>query len=278
MRVEEFLRDSARRLPAKTAIVAGKKRVTFGELDRKSDRFAEALATQGVGRGDRIVFFMDTYLPAVIAIFGVLKAGAVSASIDPSTTADDLATVLNNCRAAGIVTEARLATTAARAMIGAPSVKLAVLSGGDCSPQAVGCLNFEEVIGGMAIANPPVAPGADTDAAFMVDASESVRLPEAAALTHLEAVAAVASTDIREDTVVQGVLPFSSGRGLNQMLGTVRAGATLVLEEPFAFPQALLNRVGRRAFPSLGSSAYGLVPQVGAQAADAVARHERADG
>ena len=43
MRVERFLRDSARRFPDKTALVAGGRRLSFAELDALSDRLAAAL-------------------------------------------------------------------------------------------------------------------------------------------------------------------------------------------------------------------------------------------
>ena len=101
MRVEQFLRDSARRLPGKTALVAGQARLTFAELDVMSDRLAAALAARGIARGDRVVIFLDNCCEAVVAIFAVLKAGAVFSPVNPSTKADKLAFILNNCRAAG---------------------------------------------------------------------------------------------------------------------------------------------------------------------------------
>ena len=88
MRVEDFLRDSARRLPAKTALVAGKRRLTFAELDVMSDRLAAALARRGIARGDRVVVFMENSFEAVVAIVAVLKAGAVFSPVNPSTKSD----------------------------------------------------------------------------------------------------------------------------------------------------------------------------------------------
>ncbi|MCB1488539.1 MAG: AMP-binding protein, partial [Bauldia sp.] len=59
MRVEQFLRASALRLPDKVALVAGKDRLTYGEIDRMSDRLAAAMRDRGLGRGDRVVIFTD---------------------------------------------------------------------------------------------------------------------------------------------------------------------------------------------------------------------------
>src|SRR5258708_30999351 len=111
MRVEDFLRDSARRMVGKTALVAGKRRVSFGELDVMSNRLAAALADRGIGRGDRVVVFMENSFEAVVAILAVLKAGAAFTPINPSTKSDELAFILDNCGVAGIITQARLAAT-----------------------------------------------------------------------------------------------------------------------------------------------------------------------
>src|SRR3984893_5475086 len=136
MRVEEFLRDSARRLPGKTALVTGKRRLSFAELDVMSDRLAAALANRGIRRGDRVVVLMENSFEAVVAILAVLKAGAAFSPINPSTKSDELAFILDNCDAAGIITQARLAGTAGAAVARAGSVKLVVLGGAGGAPAA----------------------------------------------------------------------------------------------------------------------------------------------
>ena len=114
MRVEQFLRDSAKRNADKTALVAGTRRLTFGELDKLSDRLARTLVARGVQRGDRVIVFMDNCWEAVVGIFAVLKAGAVFSPINPSTKVDKLAYVANNCRAGALITQARLLAVADR--------------------------------------------------------------------------------------------------------------------------------------------------------------------
>src|SRR6266576_414122 len=99
MRVERFLIESAVRHPGKTAVVAGARRISFSELNRASDKLAAALLKHGFKRGDRAAIFMDNCWEAVASIFAVLKAGGVFVPLNPSTKADKLAYVLNNCRA-----------------------------------------------------------------------------------------------------------------------------------------------------------------------------------
>src|ERR1700751_4959417 len=129
MRVERFLRDSAQRFGDKVALVTGGARVTYGELDRASDRLAAALAARGIVRGDRVIIFMDNCREAVIAIFAALKAGAVFSPLNPSTKPEKLAYVINNCRARGLVTQHKLRGVAGAALAETASVDVTVVAG-----------------------------------------------------------------------------------------------------------------------------------------------------
>ena len=50
MLVDEFLERTAARDPDKTAVVAGNRRVTYGELERESNQLAHALLDRGLER------------------------------------------------------------------------------------------------------------------------------------------------------------------------------------------------------------------------------------
>src|SRR6202011_2707376 len=144
MRVEQFLRDRARRFGNKVALVAGGARLTYREPDRGSDRLAGALAARGIARGDRVIVFMDNCREAVIAIFAALKAGAVFSPINPSTKAEKLAFVLDNCRARALITQEKLRAVASVALAEAPSITLTVVAG--AREPLRGALSFEAAL------------------------------------------------------------------------------------------------------------------------------------
>src|SRR5262245_59096506 len=130
-RVEDYLSASARHFGDKIALVASGRRLTFAELDALSDRVAVALKKGGVGRGDRVLVFMDNCWEAVVSIFAVLKADAVFSPVNPSTKADKLAYVANNCRAVAILTQARLMSVATEAAQACKSVTLMMVANAD---------------------------------------------------------------------------------------------------------------------------------------------------
>jgi long-chain acyl-CoA synthetase len=246
MRVEQFLRGSAARFADKLALVAGNRTLTYGELDALSDRLAAALRAHGVVRGDRVVVFIDNCWEAVAAIFAVLKAGAVFSPINPSTKADKLAFVLNNCRAAALVTQERLAGIANAALADAASVRLSIVAGARGASAIPGAVSFEDAAARDAPA--PQDAGVALDLAMLIYTSGSTGFPKGVMMTHRNVVAAASSiTSYLENTpddVILNVLPISFDYGLYQVLMAAKVGATLILEKSFAFPQVILQKLG----------------------------------
>lgn len=248
MRVEKFLGASAAKFPGKIAVAAGGSRLRYAELDQASDRLAHALAAGGIKRGDRVVVFMDNCWEAVAAIFAILKAGGVFVPINPSTKADKLAYVLNNCRASGIVTQARIAAAADSAAAEAPSVRLTVIANGKEAAGGKNRIRFED-----AIKSDPKEPlpfaGIEIDLAMLIYTSGSTGFPKGVMMTHQNVVAAATSiTTYLENTpddIILNVLPISFDYGLYQVLMAMKMGATVVLEKSFAFPQAIFETMKR---------------------------------
>ncbi len=259
-RIEHFLADGAARHPQKVALVAGGRRLSYRELDELSDRLAHALAAGGVGRGDRVLVFMDNCWEAAVSIFAVLKAGAVFSPINASTKADKLAFVLADCEAAAILTQARLMPVVAAALAGRPGV-LVVATAGPGSRCPAGAVSFAACV--ESEARQVRHGGIDIDLAMLVYTSGSTGRPKGVMMTHRNCDAAAASiTGYLENTaddVILNVLPLAFDYGLYQLLMAVRLGATLVLEKSFAFPQAILDRIREE-----GVTGLPLVPTMAA--------------
>ncbi|MFE2945204.1 amino acid adenylation domain-containing protein [Streptomyces sp. NPDC059255] len=70
--------------PGRTAVVATDGRLTFGELHERAERLARALYAAGVRHGDRVAVALPRTSLYVVALLGVLRAGAVHVPLDPS--------------------------------------------------------------------------------------------------------------------------------------------------------------------------------------------------
>ncbi|MGW0177034.1 long-chain-fatty-acid--CoA ligase [Rhodococcus sp. NPDC003322] len=72
-----LLEDSARRYPDRDALVLGDLRMTYAELDARSNQVANLLISRGVEPGDRVAMSFPNVPEFPIVYYGILKAGAV---------------------------------------------------------------------------------------------------------------------------------------------------------------------------------------------------------
>ncbi len=103
MSVGEMLRDSARAVPEKEALVAGPIRMTYKELDEKADAFAAYLQELGIRKGDRVAIYMKNSAELAIAFYGSQRIGAIVAWCNPNYRDMEMSFILENSGARAIV-------------------------------------------------------------------------------------------------------------------------------------------------------------------------------
>ena len=219
----EDLRVAAARHPERLAVVTGERTLSYGELDRLADGFAAALRESGVKRGDRVPVVLPNSAEAAIAIYGILRAGAAFSPVNPTIKRDKLAHVLADSGAAAVVCDAVRADVVREAT--AVSGQIPVVT--DLEAGASGVTEEPQ---------PPLS----VDLAAVIYTSGSTGDSKGVALTHgnmtFAADSIVEYLQMSERDRVLCVLPLSFDYGLYQLLMSMRVGATLVLEQGFAFP------------------------------------------
>jgi mycobactin salicyl-AMP ligase len=77
--VDSLLSDAAQRWPTNTAVVDadGSGRLTFAQLDERADRAAAGLAELGIDAGDRVLLQLPNGYEFAVALFALLRAGAI---------------------------------------------------------------------------------------------------------------------------------------------------------------------------------------------------------
>ncbi len=86
----DLVRETARERPNHPALLFKGTRLSYRELDRLSDEFADALATLGVRKGDRVALLLPNSPQVVIAQLGAWKAGAIVSPINLLYTEHEL--------------------------------------------------------------------------------------------------------------------------------------------------------------------------------------------
>lgn len=249
MQVEEFLEQSARRLPNKVALVCQAERVTFAEIDRLSTRVANALKKEDVRRGDRIAIFLDNSVEAVVSIFGVLKLGAVFLMVSPKTKEDKLAYILNDCGAVSVISHTNQGDIFSEIGSRVPSLRFLILTDLTLSKKEAGGmkrLGWKKEVESQSDLRPP-KEAIDVDLAAIIYTSGSTGFPKGVMMTHLNMVTAAASiTQYLENTaddIILTALPLSFDYGLYQILMAFKVGATVLLEKSYAYPQVIVEKL-----------------------------------
>jgi long-chain acyl-CoA synthetase len=78
--------------------------MSYGQLDRESTAFAAALASLGVGKGDRVAVLLPNCPQFLVAEFGIWKAGGVVVAVNPTYSEREIEQVLDSTQAQTVVT------------------------------------------------------------------------------------------------------------------------------------------------------------------------------
>ncbi|MBB6571211.1 amino acid adenylation domain-containing protein [Kribbella sandramycini] len=103
--VDELLRRQIAASPDAVAIVTADGALTYAEFDARVNAFATDLVERGVQVGDRVAITMPRSADLVVALAGVLRAGAAYVPIDPAYPADRIQHILDVAAPAVVITE-----------------------------------------------------------------------------------------------------------------------------------------------------------------------------
>jgi len=126
--VGDVVRRAAAATPARQAITFGASGLTFAELDAAGNRLAYALASRGLKRGVRVVWWSDPELDAAPLFVGLARAGAVFAPLNPRFSAEEARAIVDLAEPGLVIADAAH-TEAAAGLHAAPVVALADLVG-----------------------------------------------------------------------------------------------------------------------------------------------------
>lgn len=93
----DIVENSAKRFPNGEAFKCGNQSITFSELDVKSSQLAKCLLDSGINKGDRVGIYLNRCMETAIAIYGILKAGAIYVPLDFTAPHARTQKVMSNC-------------------------------------------------------------------------------------------------------------------------------------------------------------------------------------
>ena len=138
---------AAERFGDRPAIVDGDTAWTYAELNESAHTFGAALVASGVERGDRVAIWAPNAGEWVVAVLGLLQAGAVLVPVNTRFKGAEAAVVLERSRARVLVTVTDFLDTDYLAMLQAtgaelPDLETIIVARGPATGDAVGWDDF----------------------------------------------------------------------------------------------------------------------------------------
>jgi long-chain acyl-CoA synthetase len=240
-----ILCESADSAPSKPVALFGDSRMTYGELDTLSDRFAAGLEASGLRPGERVALQLPNIPQFLVAYFGILKAGGVVVPLNVLLKAPEVAFMLRDSGAKALITWAGVLGEAAKGAAEAGVSEIYAVGHAE-SPDTAAA--FEQLLATPANGR-RLAKRELTDTAVVIYTSGTTGRPKGAELTHIQlymnADIPGRLFNVRQDDVVLTVLPLFHVFGLSSILNVcVRFGCAMSLVPRFD-PAAVLTAIQR---------------------------------
>jgi amino acid adenylation domain-containing protein len=212
----ELFEAQAVRTPDAVAVEFGSNRLTYRELAVRANQLAHHLQAAGVRRGSLVGLCLERTADLIVAMVAIIKAGGAYVPLDPGYPAERLAFMIDDTRAAVVVTDSVLEPMLREA--GASAVTLVRV---DADHAAIA-------------ARPATAPGVPSgpdDLAYIIYTSGSTGRPKGAAIPNHGVTRLVCNTNYitltPQDRVAQASTS-SFDAATFEIWGALLTGATLV--------------------------------------------------
>lgn len=267
MLLNEFLEQSAERLPDKVALVYQGKRFTYSEIDKSSNSLANALISQGLKKQNRAAIYLDNSAESVISIFAILKASGIFVVINPQVKAKKLEYILNDCQVKTLITDSKRLEDINEILPNCPNLQSIIVTdyaylNSQLQTPSSKLYSYSSLIQEYPTTQ-PAKRNIDIDLASLIYTSGSTGNPKGVMLTHLNMVSAANSiTEYLENTsddIILDCLPLSFDYGLYQVLMAFKFGGRVVLERSFTYPYQIIDLIIKEKV-----TGFPLVPTISA--------------
>lgn len=209
--------DQVARMPRAIAIQDDRQALSYESLARRADRLASVLIDRGVTRGDRVALCLPESVDAIVALLGILRAGAAYVPLDPEDPAARLEAILERIDPRLVVTRRPWKD------------KLSALD------RPLLCLEdvSDEALPTVSLRLPDVSPG---DLAYVLHTSGSTGLPKGVAVAHRSVVNYTRSTlsalALPQGGTFSWIQPLATDISITTLFGALVGGGRILVIPP----------------------------------------------
>jgi acyl-CoA synthetase (AMP-forming)/AMP-acid ligase II len=244
--VPDLLMAGDRQRRKHIAVIDGRKSASYEDLAAGAAAYSHVIARLGIAPGDRVALLLPRSIETLAVFFGAQLAGAVTVFISERLRPRQVAQILGDSGASAVFTTPRLR---------------GLLRDSRLAPDRV-----IDIGGARESAAPAQARVIGRDLAVLAYTSGSTGPPKGVMLAHdaLVSGAAIVADYLGLSSADRtlALLPWSFDYGLSQVLSTLYAGGTIVIQRS-AFPPALCRTLADAGVTGLAGvpSLWGLLRQ-----------------
>jgi 3-oxocholest-4-en-26-oate---CoA ligase len=140
-------------VPDRVALICGEEQLTYAQLEEKANRLAHHLLDRGVKKDDKVGLYCRNRIEIVIAMLGIVKAGAILVNVNFRYVEGELRYLFDNSDMVALVHERQYSDRVANVLPDTPNVKTILViedgSDGDSEDYAsYGGVEFYSAIAG----------------------------------------------------------------------------------------------------------------------------------
>lgn len=265
-----YLSWSCSRYPDNAAVRFKGTSLSYRDLDRKSSKLSFMLKQSGIIAGERVGIFLDKSPEAIVAIFGVLKAGSCYVPLDPLAPEQRLSRIVNDCSLKWLITSSAKLPVVHSFVSRTRTVEHIVFVDSekqDVKTNLTGTqLYFRDDVENIPVTGVEAIPAAsDDDLAYILYTSGSTGRPKGVMLSHSAACSFVdwaqKTFQIGSSDILSSHAPLHFDLSIFDIFVAIAAGATVYLipQGWSSFPKSIADFVDQNRITTWYSVPTALV-------------------
>ncbi len=176
-----LVEQAAEKFGPKEAFRFKEESLSYDVLNGRMNSLANVLISQGVQKGDRVGIYLQKSLECAVAIYGIMRAGAVYVPIDPSAPIDRVAFVIEDCAINILVTHDKRLRNVKKLLTRTTGLR-SVIGLDDADDLTVNAISWSDVFSFSTAA--PAVNQVSQDLAYIIYTSGSTGEPKGIMHTH----------------------------------------------------------------------------------------------
>jgi len=207
-------------------------KMTYGELDKRSNALANAMVKLGYGKGDKVILILPNSMEIAVCCLGMIKTGVTLTSLNIWLSEREISYILKDSGVRAVFVDPAFYDLVQKAQGELPHIEHIIAFGTECPD---GFMPYERLLSGSSEKDAPLAAQADDE--FLVSyTGGTTGTPKGVVQTqssvYFNLLSHCLELNASHDEKLLLMTPLSHAAGLLMLLGMIK-GATMVVERKF---------------------------------------------